>query len=275
MSSLHSSVERVQSVFLYKILGLPHCVPYAALCLEGGQQRIETRAWLRFLKYWVKICFFSSKDILLQALLADSLLPKGLALFLKKIKTLGLSPDSMGSIPPPRVFQTIKNRVLDIEGQTLFSAALKVCSPLHFQLPLTLGRRPSYLHHLEQPQDRWAFTLARCNIVPSSLAQGRYKGLPTELRVCPCGQGKTESLQHMLFYCTLYKDIRLSHLTVFLPSHSGWADLRKIQYLLCDLSKEVTLSTARYVQAIIQRRRNMLPQNEGLQLRFPGTSSCL
>ena len=53
-------------------------------------------------------------------------------------------------------------------------------------------------------------------------------GLPTELRVCPCGQEVVESLQHMLFYCILYKDVHLPYLSTFLSSHSGLDDLRKI-----------------------------------------------
>ena len=144
------------------------CVSYATLCLESSQHRTETLAWLRFFKYWIRICFFSVQDILFQVLLSDSIFPKGLALFIKKIKTLWFSPDLLGSIPLSQVFHTIKNRVLDIEGQTLHSTAQRVCSLLYFQLPLSHGRRLNYLYLLDHLQDRWAFTLARCNIVPSN-----------------------------------------------------------------------------------------------------------
>ena len=95
--AFHSSMERVRSMVLYKIVGLPHCVSYLTLFFEAGQHRLGALAWLRFFKYWVRI---SPQDILFQALLSDNVFPKGLALFIKKIKTLGLSPDMLGSIPP-------------------------------------------------------------------------------------------------------------------------------------------------------------------------------
>lgn len=41
LPSFNLEVERIQSTSLYKIFGLAHCVPYAALCLEAGQYRIE------------------------------------------------------------------------------------------------------------------------------------------------------------------------------------------------------------------------------------------
>lgn len=45
ISTLDWSLERVQAKLLWKILGMPYCVPYV-LCLETGQNLIETRAWL-------------------------------------------------------------------------------------------------------------------------------------------------------------------------------------------------------------------------------------
>ncbi|CAI5799310.1 Hypothetical predicted protein [Podarcis lilfordi] len=38
-------VERVQATFLFNIFTVPRYVPYVALCLEGGQHKVETVAW--------------------------------------------------------------------------------------------------------------------------------------------------------------------------------------------------------------------------------------
>ena len=45
------SIEHIQSKFLHKILGMPNCVPYAALCLESGQGLLEMKAWLITIEY--------------------------------------------------------------------------------------------------------------------------------------------------------------------------------------------------------------------------------
>lgn len=45
----------IQSMFLWNILGLLNYIPYAILCLETGQSLVETGAWLRSIRYWLKI----------------------------------------------------------------------------------------------------------------------------------------------------------------------------------------------------------------------------
>lgn len=67
-----------QAMFCVRSLEyVPHCVPYASLCLESGEQRLEVLAWIRFFKFWEQICYYSFWDILLQALLSDLVLPLG------------------------------------------------------------------------------------------------------------------------------------------------------------------------------------------------------
>ncbi|KAJ7344496.1 hypothetical protein JRQ81_000446, partial [Phrynocephalus forsythii] len=140
---------------------VPHCVPYAALCLEAGLSRLNTQAQLRQFKYWLRICFISHKDPLIEGILSDNFYSPGLKWFLQRIKALGISPDQLGAIPFMQAYRLLKLRLLDIERQDLFAAASKACSPLSLQLPLPVSKPASYLHLLENPQERRAFTLAR------------------------------------------------------------------------------------------------------------------
>lgn len=72
LSGFNIDVERIQSSFLYKIFGFPHCISYVALCLEAGRHRLDYLAWCAFIKFWLKVCFNASFALLLQDLLADS-----------------------------------------------------------------------------------------------------------------------------------------------------------------------------------------------------------
>ena len=108
MAASHSSIERVQSIFLYKIFDLPHCVSYLTIFLEAGQYRLEHWLGSDFSNIGSESVLFSSaQDILFQALLSSNVFPKGPALLIMKIRTLGLSPDLLGSI------STIKNGLGD------------------------------------------------------------------------------------------------------------------------------------------------------------------
>lgn len=76
--------ERIQSVFLYKLFGVAHCVAYATLCLEAGQLSLEFLAWVKFCKFWLTILFKVDHSPFIKALLTDSFLSPGLSLFYKK-----------------------------------------------------------------------------------------------------------------------------------------------------------------------------------------------
>lgn len=63
IKSFNYSLEQIQAAFLRKMLGLPNCVPYSALCLEMGQSLIKTQAWLRSSKFWLKVYFNNAQGI--------------------------------------------------------------------------------------------------------------------------------------------------------------------------------------------------------------------
>ncbi|KAJ7320683.1 hypothetical protein JRQ81_020194, partial [Phrynocephalus forsythii] len=126
------------------------------------------------------------------------------------------------------------------------------------QLPLPVGKPARYLHLLENPKERYIFTLARCNVLPSNVVYGRFGSLPLETRLCPCNTGTTESLVHMILYCPLYKDMHASHLDPHLARLPGRQDEVILHKLLLGKDKTHTRQIAIFINLIIQRRRPQL-----------------
>lgn len=88
---LNKALEPVQGKFLQKILGLPNCVAYATLCLETGQSLLETRAWLKAIKYWLCIYYNYDPRSLLYMMFLESNRPLAITILEKKINSIGLS----------------------------------------------------------------------------------------------------------------------------------------------------------------------------------------
>ena len=88
MPAFNYEVERILSVFLYKLFGVAHCVACATLRLEAGQLSLEYVAWVRFCKFWLVILFKADHSPFIEALLSDSFICSALRLFYKKIQSL-------------------------------------------------------------------------------------------------------------------------------------------------------------------------------------------
>lgn len=222
MEAIKSLIEQPQALFLRKILGLPNCVPYAVLCLETGLLKIETQAWLRISSYWLKLYFSYDEHSLLHHLLIDSHSKPNA--WQKKLKSIGIWTDILAAPTQKEAFRLIKTRFLDIHQQELFSEANKTCSPLHHQISVQPGQTPNYLSLLEDPRDRRAISLARCNVVPSEVMWGRFKGIEYIKRLCPCAQGVVESLDHLIFHCPRHDQSRQHYLVPLFDSYPHLAD---------------------------------------------------
>lgn len=123
------SLGSVQASFLWKILGVPRCVPYAALCLETGLIWLKTIALLRSCKFWFRI-LFNPTGLMFQ-LCSDMVLPVEVRDLLNKIKFMGFEASKLGIIDRDAAYRTVRKRILDIEQQELFSAARSTCSSLY------------------------------------------------------------------------------------------------------------------------------------------------
>ena len=129
INALNQDLEDMQSNFLRKILGVPNCVPYAALCLELNQMRLATKAWLITIKFWLHLLFSLETTSLTHLMLTENQ-SNWIEMVEYKIRTIGISLDTLYQASSRSAYRKIKRRILDIELQELTSAADKTCSPL-------------------------------------------------------------------------------------------------------------------------------------------------
>lgn len=59
------------------------------------------------------------------------------------MRKIGIWSDLFSSINQTEAYRIIRNRLLDIQAQDLRSLAIKLCSPLHLQIPIISGKMPS------------------------------------------------------------------------------------------------------------------------------------
>ncbi|KAJ7317895.1 hypothetical protein JRQ81_004057, partial [Phrynocephalus forsythii] len=111
---------------------------------------------------------------------------------------MGLSSQAILSMQWDEAKSALKQRIMDMERQADISSCPNVRVPdTHKYHPLPMA----YLPQLETYKFRKAFILARCEAFPSAVLEGRFKNIPREQRLCPCGSNEIESIEHMMLRC--------------------------------------------------------------------------
>ena len=258
IQAFNQAVESLQSVFLRKILGIPNCVSYAVLCLETSQRLLETRAWLLTIRFWLRMHFRSNPNSLISLMLAECESSTWLRYIEVKIRTIGISLDSLYLFSEKSAFELIKRRLLDTEFQELSSKARNICSPISLGIPPSPQALALYFYHLTAPQLRRAFTLARTNTLPSAMLYGRFKQIPYSARICPCGQHHIETIVHVFFHCQFYSQFQTKFLNPLLNNSKQYSDELKIQILLSSQNPDVIVPVARFVYLAMREREHIL-----------------
>ena len=248
---MNISVEQIQSNFLRKILGVPMCVPYAALCLECGQDLMVTKAWLRTFKYWLRLHFNSDPASYTHLLLSEYLSSNWLTCIEFKLGTLKLSLESLSLLSESEAFLKIKSSLLDSDLEKLYEATNKTCSPLNLGLLPRAEHMVPYLRQLHDPKLRRAFSLARFNILPSAILSGRYHGISYSDRLCPCTKTHIETVPHVLLHCPFYQMLRLKCFNpTFNPTFIHLTELSdhyKVLFLLDNSDPEIIEIVAKFL----------------------------
>lgn len=65
----------------------------------------------------------------------------------------------------------------------------------------------NYLADLLIPKHRIAFTLSLLNVLPSTLLEGKYCGVPLQDCLCPHTTREIEMAGHALLHCPFYNDL--------------------------------------------------------------------
>ena len=144
---------------------------------------------------------------------------------------------------------TIRQQVWDVELQRHTSEMSK-----HLAIGDNgRGFSPArYLTKLQIPKYRRAFTLARFNVLPSALLQGRFAGKPYAERLCPCGLPEVESVTHVLLRCRFYNDIRRVFISPVMQNPLN--EFLCLKCLVEDRDPEITLKVAKYCVAAMRLR---------------------
>uniref|UniRef100_A0A803T0U9 ribonuclease H n=1 Tax=Anolis carolinensis TaxID=28377 RepID=A0A803T0U9_ANOCA len=245
-------LEQVQSKFLRSMMQVPRCVSNAILRLETGLVRVEARAWIATLNYWLHLSH--SPCGLAPLTLRDEFQSTWNKVVATKIATLGFSQKHLLSMGWDQAKVHIRQRILDTERQSDLA-----CSPV---FNISADNRytitpMAYLTNLEVPNHRKAFTLARCHALPSAVLEGRYRKTPALERLCPCEPGHIETIEHVLLQCMFYRDIRINFITPWLLKHPGRTERYYTSLLLSDSCSAITYSVARFCAAAISIRRTM------------------
>ena len=107
---------------------------------------------------------------------------------------------------------------------------------------------------IDNPQARRAFSLARCNALPSSLMDYRFDRSTKAQGCCLCTQADIESLAHVLLYCTWHNDLRQNILNSLLTNLQGRSDSDIVQILLSSTNKWTIDQLANFFQLAMERR---------------------
>nr|XP_034966343.1 uncharacterized protein LOC118082652 [Zootoca vivipara] len=245
-------LETVQSKFLRQIFAVPPCVPNAALRLEASLPSVETRSWQRTLNYWLRLNL--NPTGLLPLVLQDSHKSVWSKLVHQKLISCGLHPQQLLMMGHTNAKRLIGQRLKDLEQQNNLAIIKKSCPWFTFFSPSQLEPLPRYLYKLTISKFRRAFTLARLDVLPSAVLEGRFQKIPAEKRLCPCGIGNTETVAHILLSCPLYKDLRLDLITPLLLTIPGRPTEATLFFLLSDQNDQRTTKVARFIEGEMRLR---------------------
>lgn len=168
----------------------------------------------------------------------------------KKLAQLGLSMCDLPLLGLERARLVIKQRIRDIEWQNDLACVADPFIKSVFR-PQAMAR---YLTHLELYSYRRAFTLARFNVLPSAVAEGRYKKIPYHERICPCGQDEVETAEHVLLRCNFYKDQRTLLIYPLLSNLPGRSSGHFLHMLLTDGNPTSVYAVAKFLAAAMKIR---------------------
>ena len=180
---LDNNNNSVLSSFLRSILGMPRCVPAAALRLETGLTSLECSAWLFAFRYWNKVIPADPSMGYLNLLQKGVHNSSWLKAFPVKLHLLGLSLDFLYAQEPKAANSILEKRIRDIDFQYSTAMARKTCSILHLGLNYNFSQSARYLENLIIPKYRHVFSRAWFNFHQSTILAGHSEasvnsGLP-------------------------------------------------------------------------------------------------
>ncbi|XP_053100482.1 uncharacterized protein LOC128322711 [Hemicordylus capensis] len=222
-------LERIQSGFLRAIFGTTRCTSNVTLRMEAGLIKIESRAWLLIIYFWLRVHLRLVG--LIPQFLSLNPQPQWCTVVSKKLAALGIDPEQLLELDLSNAKRIVKQRLADIELQNNQASLTEFYKGVRTRWDLSPA---NYLSHITLSKFRWAFTRARTNSFPSALLAGRYSGVPLEERYCRCGSGEIESIEHILLSCKLHRQPREHLILPLVCKQTDRSAEQLVKYLLSD-----------------------------------------
>ncbi|KAJ7326811.1 hypothetical protein JRQ81_016570, partial [Phrynocephalus forsythii] len=203
-----TSLEVVQSKFLRAILQVPRWVPNAALRLEVGFMKVAVRAWLAIFNFWLKLIFLPRT--LTSLLFVDNYHSTWKRALSLKLKSYGLSMECLIQVGYEMAKLILKQHILEVERHHDLGA---ISNNIAIDPALITFKPANYFFaHLTKNQHR-AFTLARMNVLPSAIQEGKSQKIPYSHSA---SAGEIELKHWHMYSCTAPYMMKLGKNLLFL-----------------------------------------------------------
>ena len=213
---------------------LPTNASNAMVHLETGLVTTEPRFWIIVLSYWLKLNHTNSG--LAHLILKDNSVSPWMELWENKLGYYGFSHQYLMSISYYQAKSLVKQKILDIERQ----------HDLRDIIGINRNTSMPYISELENSENRRVFMLIRMDMLPSAILDGRYKKISYLNQLCVYGEGRIETLEHVLLDGKIYKQIRESYINPIILDRDGGNRKCCLQTLLEDRNKATTYNVAKF-----------------------------
>ena len=254
-----NNLEKIQNLFMRRILVLPKGTPVALMRAELGLPSIKARVNFIILKYWLKCTQKNSDDVSSQNLMLNFVSDRTHPEYINGIASRYSIPDDL-TRPGSSVKELLKwiyqmDAVLDgnIITQSRAVPLFKYFKRIHW--------RSSYLESLSSLTLRMAFTHLRFQSLPIAVCSGRFSHLPLSECTCICNRGAVKDLMHYVMDCPLYDEPRGKFIKRILPTTSGLSKTENLIFLLSDIDAYVTNRVALFALAAKKIRSKLCNQS--------------
>ena len=256
-------IENIHTKFCRKLLYVKKSTNLNTLYGELGRVPMFVQRKIILIKYWTKIITKHENSLLyktyemLKRTVDNGCIDSGNWAYQIKLmlERIGLGNVWLEQQSSPLVLQQIERRIYDIYYQTWYANINNTPKLETYCIFKHNFEFEEYLDYINDKKLRIALTKIRVSSHDLLIEVGRYTNIPRNQRICQnCTMNVVESEYHFLLVCNKYRDIRKQFLK---PYFCHWPTLQKFETLLCNKSRIVQKSIAKYICAA-NKLRNQL-----------------
>ena len=250
------SIERIQMMSCKRFLGLPITTPNKMALGELGRLPIYITAYIRCIKFWLRIMQLPDKRITKQAYqMLLQMDERGNNCWVSEVRNL-LSNTGFyfvwlyqGTGNIEMFLQTLKQRLIDMYKQDWNGTIRDSDRYEDYRQYKSLLEPEKYLTMIDNRPKKIAFTMARTNMLPINANLYRHKGTDSD-KDCLICKGQVENERHVMYVCPMYTSLRKKFL--------GQLAELPIQVLLNGQIKITTYKVSAYLLHCMNLRKDRL-----------------